>query len=92
MEAKMRVRWQKLVDSFGMYQLPGFQPWDALKVDALTGLSSGEEHAVCFLLGVWDPNNREWRHGRFDVIEALATWDAPRCDAFLAWAKEPFWP
>jgi hypothetical protein len=92
MEAKMRVRWQQLVDAFDLTHLAGFQPWDELKVDALHGLSGGEEHVVCFLLGVWNPQNREWQHPRFDVIEALDKWDDKRAKAFLSWASEPFWP
>lgn len=81
-----------MVDAFNMSSLSGFQPWDAQAVDNLRGLSSGEEHAVCFLLGVWDPGNREWQHARFDAIEALAAWDEERREAFVSWAVEPFWP
>ena len=92
MEARVRVRWQKLVDAFHMDNLPGFKPWDAVAVDALKGLSSGEHHVAYFLLGVWDPGNRDWQHPRFDVIEAMAAWD-PNCRrAFLLWAEDPFWP
>lgn len=92
MEAKTRVRWQRLVDTFNMESLPGFKPWDALKADNLRGLSHGESLVVSFLLGVWDPNNRDWKHPRFDVFDALQTWDLPRTQAFLSWAQEPFWP
>lgn len=92
MEAKTRVRWQKLVDSFNMQSKAGFRPWDAVEVDGLRGLSSGEHHAVCFLLGVRDPHNREWNHPRFDAIEAIGSWDQPQIDAFLSWASDPFWP
>lgn len=92
MEARTRVRWQKLVDAFNMQTKPGFQPWDATKVDSLRGLSSGEEHTVSFLLTVWDPGNHEWKHPRFDAVEAVATWDQSQMNAFVSWVQDPFWP
>ena len=30
--------------------------------------------------------------GPFDVVDALSTWDAAHRAAFLAWAKDPWWP
>jgi hypothetical protein len=92
MEAKTRVRWQKLVDAFNLQSKAGFQPWDASVVDSHRGLSSGEQHTVSFLLTVWDPSNRDWRHPRFDAVEAVAAWDRAEIDAFISWVNDPFWP
>jgi hypothetical protein len=33
-----------------------------------------------------------WRCGPFDVVDASSTWDAEHRAAFVAWAKEPWWP
>lgn len=92
MDAKVRVRWQKLVDSFDMGYLAGLRPWDALVADGdLTGRSDAEKAVVRFLLAVWNPNH-EWQVGRFDLFDALGTWDGKRRLAFLAWVQDPWWP
>ncbi|MCA9242193.1 MAG: hypothetical protein KDA37_18405 [Planctomycetales bacterium] len=92
MEAKTRVRWQKLVDFFGMESLSGFRPWDAARADNLRGLSHREDLVVSFLLGVWDLRNRDWQHPRCDLFDAIDVWDSERTEAFLAWVRDPFWP
>lgn len=33
-----------------------------------------------------------WKCGPFDVVDAMGTWDVPHRQAFLSWAKEPWWP
>ncbi len=50
------------------------------------GLSHGERLAADFVLSVF--NSSEWR---FDMHEALCTWDAAHREVFLAWAAAPFW-
>ena len=75
-------------------QAPGVLLWDANTLDrwaAETPASHGELLTARFLLAVWDPEN-EWRCGRFDVMEALRVSDARHRAAFLAWARDPWWP
>lgn len=92
MDAKTRVKWQKLVDSFEMSHLHGLKPWDALLADrGVAGRSDGEKEVLRFLLGVWDPGT-EWQAGPFNLFDALRTWDPPRVAAFQAWVREPWWP
>ncbi len=38
------------------------------------------------------PVDTVWKSGLFDVVLALATWDQQHRVAFLAWAREPWWP
>ncbi len=33
-----------------------------------------------------------WRCGIFDIVDALGTWDHAHRAAFVAWAREPWWP
>jgi hypothetical protein len=65
-------------------------------------LSGGEREAVLFVLSVWN-SSTNWHEaaglcrsdgpmgGRFDVHRALGTWDQAHRDAFLAWARDPWW-
>lgn len=68
--------------------------------------TSGSRWAAMFLLSVWSPTTN-WRddlgthgidipadspHCRFDVNRAMQSWDAAHRAAFVAWAKDPFWP
>lgn len=53
--------------------------------------SSGQRFAAQFVLHVWNGSVR-WSIGRFDVIEAMSTWDEGNRRAFLRWAERPWWP
>lgn len=82
-------------------------PWDALellKMLCSQGWSHGERATAQFLLSVWSPGT-DWvelarEHGfeypesaeTFELHDALGVWDRPHRAAFLAWAKEPWWP
>lgn len=86
----------------------GVEPWDVSRfmVWACSGLSHGEGCAARFVLSVWNPETdwvkqarlegialrRASSLKRFDVHEAMGVWDRKNRAAFLAWAKEPFWP
>lgn len=87
---------------------PGCDPWDSLKMldYACSGASHGATLAARFVLSVWN-SNTDWdaeahREGiltdedghlrRFDLFEALGTWDYKHHEAFLMWARDPFWP
>jgi hypothetical protein len=60
--------------------------------------SSGALHAVRFVLSVWDPGAAAWDPGtrawggRFDVHEALKSWDLANRKPFQDWVKNPWWP
>ena len=72
----------------------GIDPWNPTFVDdwaASPGPGSGERWVLRFLLNLWDPYT-DWPSGRFDVFEALAAWDEAHRDAFLSWARDPWWP
>lgn len=83
----------------------GTRPWDceALYRSAFhPSASSAVRHAIRFVLSVWNkhailsmdetsPAPGE-KLGPFDVVEALACWDALNRSAFLTWAQDPWWP
>lgn len=77
----------------------GIRPWDPLALDAHRGEAHGERCAIQFLLSVWNPETSaapkkrdRWKHGGFDLQEALGVWDDQHRAAFLAWASAPWWP
>lgn len=45
----------------------------------------GPDDCLHFTVETW------WRVGLFDVVDAMARWDDPHRQAFLAWAKDPWW-
>lgn len=80
-----------------------FHPWDALQfADYYRTGSGGEKDAALFILSVWNPTSN-WRTlarlardrsptgGLFDVHRALGNWDAENRQAFLEWARDPWW-
>ena len=84
-------RFQRLVDQFALDKA-GAEPFDAELLDAnYAGASHGEKVSIAFILNVWDPG-REWKAGKFDLIDALRIWDDSKRAAFCDWAREPWWP
>lgn len=81
----------RLAESFpSLRGVPGARPFCADQLDgALPGRSHGEQCAARFVLYVWNPL-WEWRCGRFDLAEAITTWDAAHLAAFQAWAADPY--
>lgn len=55
------------------------------------GVGAGSLMAGRFVLQVWNPHTK-WTAGRFNVVEALQRWDEVHRAAFLAWARDPWWP
>jgi len=87
-------RMTKLAQNFpSMEGAPGVDPWDAAELNrwAAGPASHGERLAARFLLAVWAPGT-EWEAGRFDVVEAFGVWDQQHREAFLKWARDPWWP
>lgn len=52
---------------------------------------SGSRNAARFVLAVWN-NTGTWGLGRFDVMDAMGSWDSVHRAAFAAWARAPWWP
>ncbi len=89
-------------------RVAGADPWDAdaMLRFACEAHSHGEQLAARFVLSVWNCNldwNREAHKQeilvlpethlkRFDIFEALGTWDHEHRSAALAWLNDPFWP
>ncbi len=76
---------------------PGIEPFDAEKLDAWAAgpCSHGERCTAQFVLSVWGhttAKNCPWACGPFDVMDALGVWDETHRAAFLAWARDPWWP
>lgn len=87
------TRIQELARTFpSLHRAPGvLEQWSANALDewAATVASSGEKHSARFVLGVWN-QYEEWRCGRFDLIEAVGTWDSRHHLAFMRWIEEPW--
>lgn len=47
--------------------------------------------AARFILAVFNSRST-WKCGKFDLMEAMGCWDTRHRAAFVAWAKEPWWP
>lgn len=54
------------------------------------GRGSTELCAVQFVLWVWSPQV-QWPCGRFDLWEALLSWDQADRLAFGRWVSSPWW-
>lgn len=75
-----------LADKYGEFDARYFARW----ADR-TLYSSGARHAARFVLMVFNSSTR-WKIGRFDLSHAMQTWDGAHREAFVAWAKDPWWP
>lgn len=72
-------------------KLPADFEWDPLGfVAILRGASHGERCAAQFVLSVWNPTAR-FSVGKFDLQDAIGTWDREHRAAFAAWCREPWW-
>jgi hypothetical protein len=71
---------------------PGVLPWEPERLDAWASSASTTEtarHAARFVLTVCDEDG-SWLAGSFNVVSALAAWDAEHRRAFFAWATDPW--
>ena len=68
----------------------GLDPWNPGELRRWAAedprVTAAGHHAAAFVLGVWT------QQPGFDVVRALAVWDAAHRAAFLAWARAPWWP
>jgi hypothetical protein len=85
---------------------PRWDALDVLRFLCLDAHSHGEALAARFVLSVWNPNadwdeearkaglltDPEQRVRRFDLFEAMGTWDDEHREAMLTWLRDPFWP
>jgi len=93
-ETALRVRMTALARTFpSTRNAPGVDPWRADLVEewAKGPISDGERMTARFLLSVWDPR-LAWELDPFDVMEALKVWSLSHHEAFLRWARKPWWP
>lgn len=91
----IRERISTLVESFpALSGAPGVRPWDATDLDEWAAGGEPGHGAICaaqFVLSVWNPK-LTWSCGKFDLHEALGTWDEKNTEAFQSWINEPWWP
>ena len=84
---------QELARSFPALRGAPIEPFDAKALDAwaMSGVSDTEVWAVQFVLSVYSPR-ATWACGHFDFMRAMKQWDDSNHQAFLTWAKDPWWP
>ena len=73
---------------------PGAEPFDAIALHAWArggAGTSGNRHAVRFVLQVWDHGER-WALGDFNLVAAFAAWDDDHRRVVLRWASAPWFP
>ncbi len=80
-----------LAESFpALQRAPGVRPWRAGDLDGWSSVcSSGELHAVRFVLHVWN-SHHEWDCGPFEVVKAYQVWDEGNRAAFARWVEDPW--
>ncbi|MBX9580250.1 MAG: hypothetical protein K2X87_08070 [Gemmataceae bacterium] len=87
-------RLQALAGTFpSLRAAPGASPWDPHALDGWAcdvGLPPVPAFSAQFVLAVCDPW-LDWDSGPFDLMEAMAAWDAAHRAAFRAWAADPWW-
>lgn len=92
-QSEDRARMSALARAFPVLRgKPGVEEWDPETLDqwAAGAASSSERHAVAFVLSVWNCHHR-WKAGKFDVMDALSTWDEENRQPFVEWAMKPYW-
>ncbi len=78
--------------------------WDAPAIDRWAArspaITSGSRAAIQFVLAVWSGRavhvfdkkwDCPWKMGGFDVMHALKIWDQEHRNAFLSFARDPWW-
>jgi hypothetical protein len=84
----------------------GASPWDQHRFAKWASrgghLTNANRQAAAFVLAVWNGGEPEtgeawYREApynvvRFDVVSAMAVWDACHAAAFAAWVNKPFFP
>jgi hypothetical protein len=90
----MNHRLYKLAHKFpSLAVAPGLRPWSPVVLSGWgrdRGRGSAELSSARFILWVWSPKII-WPCGRFDLFEALLSWDADDYAAFLSWLASPWW-
>ncbi len=78
------------------YKLPGMFQSGKFEVnfwmDAAGPWSHGEKLCAAFVANVWNPGFADSQGWRFDIFEAVGTWDPGNRAAALAWIASPVWP
>lgn len=72
---------------------PRPEKWDVDEFARKAGTAStGERHAIMFVVCIWNPGYAESKGWKFDALDALASWDSKHRNAFNTWAAKPYWP
>jgi hypothetical protein len=92
----MHGEMSELAESFPtLRNRPGVSPWDPESLDRWAAGSEPSHGARCaaqFVLHVWNAYVKDWKSGRFDMMEAVMCWDREHRAAFSAWTQKPWWP
>ena len=90
----MRHRIDSLARQFPSLALaPGLRPWSPAELSGwgrACGRGSAQLSAARFILWVWCPKVI-WPCGRFELFEALLSWEATDRSAFASWLAAPWW-
>lgn len=84
-------------DAFRVWELDGTgDRTGALDIEELDAWAcsfagSGGREAAAFLLNLWS-SRHPWKSGRHELRQAWGAWDVNHRCAWLAWAREPWWP
>jgi hypothetical protein len=54
--------------------------------------SSGERHAILFLLNVWNPGYAKSKRWNFNLFDAMGTLDTANIEPITEWMLRPVWP
>lgn len=92
---------QNLDDSIGFLKIE--RPWlVVLKTELsfdpdtfarpLDVKSSGERHAMLFLLNVWNPGYAKSKGWDFRLFDAVGTLDSDNLEGICEWMQRPIWP
>lgn len=89
-EIRRRQAMLELAHSFPSLRDAASSGWDAEALDEKAVEFKGSQRfAAQFLLEVWN-EKRDWKVGRFSVVEALKLWDEAHLQAFLGWVSDPW--
>jgi hypothetical protein len=95
MNDELEEKIQSLAKTFPcLSDVPYIDPWGPSALDhwAVNHATKEQNHAVRFLLAVFVPGKpKAWRCGGFDVVDAFRVWDDCEKEAFLTWARNPWW-
>ena len=106
-QGRIKEAMSTLAEAFHVLDgVPGVRPWDCVRLydwATTSGAPTGAtREAVRCVISIWntsslasldeDNDDEDARLGPFDVVTAMARWDAGNQTAFSTWAADPWWP